>query len=299
MDRRTRMWPFRRPVTRYFDPLLRPVAGRLPAFGIVSHRGRKTGKVYETPVNVFMRDGDYVFFLTYGSDVHWVKNILASGSCVLRTRGRDVRLVEPELIADPQLLLAPRFVRFVEKRLAGVTEVLRMRPAAALPIDVHELRRDELPIVSEALTNRSARTHRARLELQERGAFTYLIAWHEGLPIGHVGIEWRDDRRPERIAEYGAERALVHDLEVLPGYRDRGVGRTLMLELEDRVRVRGFFEIGLSTGLDDGYAAARHLYRSLGYAERQDTLHIASSRSSWDAPGDVFIDLLADRFKTL
>ena len=131
MDGRTRIWRFRHAVTRYVDPVLRPVAGRLPTFGVVTHRGRKTGRIYETPVNVFRRGDEYLFFLTYGSDVQWVKNILAARSCTLRTRGRDVELVEPELIADPELKLAPGFVRFVEKRLAGVTEVLRMRAATS------------------------------------------------------------------------------------------------------------------------------------------------------------------------
>ena len=124
------MWRYRHTVTRYVDPVLRPVAGRLPAFGIVTHRGRKTGRTYETPVNVFRRGDEYLFFLTYGSDVQWVRNILVAGGCSLRTRGRDVELVEPELITDPELRLAPPFVRFVEKRLAGATEVLRMRAAA-------------------------------------------------------------------------------------------------------------------------------------------------------------------------
>ena len=125
------MWRHRHVVSRYVDPLLRPVAGWLPTFGIVTHRGRKTGRTYETPVNVFRRGDEYRFFLTYGSDVDWVRNILAAGACMLRTRGRDVRLVEPELIADPELELAPPFVRFVERRLAGVTEVLRMRRAVS------------------------------------------------------------------------------------------------------------------------------------------------------------------------
>jgi deazaflavin-dependent oxidoreductase (nitroreductase family) len=130
MSGRTRVWRFRHAATRYVDPILRPVAGRLTGFGIVIHRGRKTGRIYETPVNVFRRGDNYLFFLTYGSDVQWVKNVLAARMCTLRTRGRDVRLVEPELIADPELRLAPPFVRFVERRLAGVTEVLRMRRAA-------------------------------------------------------------------------------------------------------------------------------------------------------------------------
>jgi len=125
------MWRYRNAVARYVDPVLRPVAGWLPTFGIVTHRGRKTGRSYETPVNVFRRGDDYLFFLTYGSDVDWVRNTLAAKTCMLRTRGRDLRLVEPELIEDPELRLAPAFARLVEKHLAGVTEVLRMRRSAS------------------------------------------------------------------------------------------------------------------------------------------------------------------------
>lgn len=297
MHGRTNMWRFRHAVTRYVDPVLRPLAGRLPTFGVVSHRGRTSGRTYRTPVNVFRRGDEYLFFLTYGSDVDWVKNILAAGTCTVRTRGRDVRLVDPELVVDPELDLAPPFVRFVES-IAGVTEVLRMRSAFA-GIDIRELGRGELTLVSEVLTNRSARLHRQRLERQEGGGFTYLIAWRDGRPIGHVGIDWPDDRRPRHELEWGADRAVVHDLEVAPSERDRGVGRAMMLELEDRVRARGLVEIGLGTGLSEGYAAARHLYRSLGYVERPGTLHLESARSPFKPPEEAWMDILTNWFKTL
>jgi deazaflavin-dependent oxidoreductase (nitroreductase family) len=123
------MWRFRRVATRYVNPLTRHVASRLPAFGVLTHRGRKTGRSYQTPLNVFRRGQEYYFFLTYGSDVQWVKNVLVSGSCSLETRGRLVSLVEPELISDPELRPAPPVVRFVERRMAGVTQYLRMRAA--------------------------------------------------------------------------------------------------------------------------------------------------------------------------
>jgi hypothetical protein len=44
------------------------------------------------------RGDDYFFFLTYGSDIEWVKNVLAAGWCSIETRGRVVELVELELI---------------------------------------------------------------------------------------------------------------------------------------------------------------------------------------------------------
>jgi deazaflavin-dependent oxidoreductase (nitroreductase family) len=124
------MWRFRHVATRYLDPVLGPIVRRLPTFGIVTHTGRKSGRTYQTPINVFRRGDTYLFFLTYGSDVQWVKNILASGSCSLETRGRVVELVEPEVITDPELRVAPAPVRFVEGRIAGVTQYLRMRAAS-------------------------------------------------------------------------------------------------------------------------------------------------------------------------
>lgn len=124
---RTRMWRFRQAVVRYVNPAMRPLASRLPTFAVLTHRGRKSGRTYRTPLNVFRRGDYYYFFLTYGSDVQWLKNVLATGSCSIETRGRFVELVEPELITDPDLRPAPPHVRFVEARIAGATQYLRMR----------------------------------------------------------------------------------------------------------------------------------------------------------------------------
>ena len=126
---RTRMWPVRRAATRFIDPVLRPFATRLPMFGVLTHVGRKTGRIYRTPINLFRHGDDYLFFLTYGSDVQWVKNVLAAGTCSVQTGGRVVALVEPQLITDPELRPAPQLVRFVERRIAGATQYVRMHAA--------------------------------------------------------------------------------------------------------------------------------------------------------------------------
>jgi deazaflavin-dependent oxidoreductase (nitroreductase family) len=121
------VWRFRQVAKRYVNPVMRPVARKLPLFGLVTHQGRKSGRTYRTPVNVFRRGDTYLFFLTYGSDVNWVKNVRAAGACSLESRGRIVELVDPELITDPQLRVAPPPVRFIERRIAGVTQYLQMR----------------------------------------------------------------------------------------------------------------------------------------------------------------------------
>jgi hypothetical protein len=46
----------------------------------------------------------------------------------MRTRGRDIRVVEPELIVDPDARLLPPAIRLIG-RLGRVTQFLRMRAA--------------------------------------------------------------------------------------------------------------------------------------------------------------------------
>ncbi len=122
---------FLRPfTTRVINPITRLFAGWLPGLAILTHVGRRSGRTYRTPINVFRRGDDYVFALTYGADVDWVKNILAAGGCEMRTRGRDIRLVEPEVFVDPDLRLMPLPVRVIG-RFNRVTEFLRMRAAHA------------------------------------------------------------------------------------------------------------------------------------------------------------------------
>ena len=96
---------------RVVNPLTRRFADRLPWFGLVRHVGRRSGTTYHTPLNVFRRGDGYVFALTYGPDVDWVRNVIAAGGCTMRTRGRAVRLVDPQLVHDPSGHLVPRPVR--------------------------------------------------------------------------------------------------------------------------------------------------------------------------------------------
>jgi deazaflavin-dependent oxidoreductase (nitroreductase family) len=126
----TRMREIRPFTTRVFNPIARRFAGWLPGFGILQYRGRRSGRTYRTPINAFRRGDSYVFALTYGADVQWVKNVVAAGGCTLRTRGRDVRLVAPELFVDPDRRLMPHVVRGL-LRFDRATEFLRMRIATS------------------------------------------------------------------------------------------------------------------------------------------------------------------------
>jgi deazaflavin-dependent oxidoreductase (nitroreductase family) len=106
-----------------------PFAGRLPGFGVIRHAGRRSGRPYRTPVNVFrQRDGGYVVALTYGPGADWVQNVVAGNGCVLQVRGRLVRLVEPQLVHDETRRCMPPVVRQL-LGLLGVADFLRLAVA--------------------------------------------------------------------------------------------------------------------------------------------------------------------------
>ncbi len=103
--------------------LTRPLARHLPGFGVIIHRGRRTDRLYKTPVNVFRHDGDYVVALTYGRESDWVKNVLAAGGCELITRGCRIPLVAPHIEHDESRRLVPAVIRSM-LRLLRVADFL-------------------------------------------------------------------------------------------------------------------------------------------------------------------------------
>ena len=125
----TRLHRMHRFTTRFVNPIARRDADRLPGFAVLRYAGRRTGRAYRTPMNVFRDGPDWVFALTYGSEVDWVRNVIAAGECEMETRGRIVRLVDPRLTVDPTRAAVPPPVRFF-LGLMRVTEFLRMRPVS-------------------------------------------------------------------------------------------------------------------------------------------------------------------------
>jgi deazaflavin-dependent oxidoreductase (nitroreductase family) len=100
-------------------------AGWLPGFGILTHVGRRSGKVYRTPVNVFRAPNGFIVALTYSSQSEWVKNVLAAGSCELKTVGRKYRLVAPKVVRDTTRRRFPIPVRLI-LMLVGADEYMEL-----------------------------------------------------------------------------------------------------------------------------------------------------------------------------
>lgn len=86
---------FNRHVT---NPIQRLWAGWLPMFGILEHVGRRSGRVYRTPLSVFSTDDGVAILLTYGPNRDWLKNITAAGGGRLQRYGRTFAVTEPRVM---------------------------------------------------------------------------------------------------------------------------------------------------------------------------------------------------------
>ncbi|BBZ53266.1 MULTISPECIES: nitroreductase family deazaflavin-dependent oxidoreductase [Mycolicibacterium] len=101
---------------KYINPVMSPLAKKLPGFTVVKHRGRKSGKQFETTVNSF-RKGDVLAIGLLHGKTNWVKNVLAAGEADMCVSGTDLHVVNPRVLpagtVDPSL---PRIAQLVAKR---------------------------------------------------------------------------------------------------------------------------------------------------------------------------------------
>jgi len=123
-----------RVVARLVNPLILGIAGRrwMPVVGVLRHRGRRSGRIYSTPLGMRPLGDGFVIPRTFGDNAAWYRNVMAAGRCVVTYRGHDYELVDPEVI-DYQAA-APAYPRYerLQFRLLGINEYLRMRRASVL-----------------------------------------------------------------------------------------------------------------------------------------------------------------------
>jgi deazaflavin-dependent oxidoreductase (nitroreductase family) len=87
---------------RLTNPLALSLGGWAPTMGTLEHVGRKSGKRYRTPLNIFDTDDGYVVLIGYGPESHWVKNVLAGGAAAIRKHGKTVPVVNPRIASKAE-----------------------------------------------------------------------------------------------------------------------------------------------------------------------------------------------------
>jgi deazaflavin-dependent oxidoreductase (nitroreductase family) len=86
--------------SRVFNPVVMFFAGTrlMPLYGVIHHRGRRSGKAFRTPVVVRPIQDGFIVPMPWGEGTDWFRNIRAAGGCVVRWKGRDYTMVNPEVV---------------------------------------------------------------------------------------------------------------------------------------------------------------------------------------------------------
>jgi deazaflavin-dependent oxidoreductase (nitroreductase family) len=94
---------------------------------VIRHRGRTTGRAYETPVWAAATEDGFVIGVVYGPRTDWLRNLRASGSASLVHRGRTYRVDRPRIVpAESATRYLPAAIRHAQ-RLVGVDRYVRIR----------------------------------------------------------------------------------------------------------------------------------------------------------------------------
>jgi hypothetical protein len=76
-----------------------PLAGRrFSSIALLRHTGRRSGRTYVTLVRAYPFGDGFVLGLTWGPDVDWCRNVMATGKGTLRWHGQEYVLERPEII---------------------------------------------------------------------------------------------------------------------------------------------------------------------------------------------------------
>lgn len=85
-------------MVKHVNPMIKPFARYLPGMATIKHRGRTSGKTYETIVTAYRKGNVLTIALAHGK-TDWVKNVLAAGEADLHFIRRDVHIVNPRILS--------------------------------------------------------------------------------------------------------------------------------------------------------------------------------------------------------
>lgn len=129
--------PFVRVVMRPMTKKLNPVIGRFAGgrhfrmAAEIRHVGRRSGKVYVTPVSAQLLGDVALVPLTFGNQSDWVRNVRAVAGCALRIGGVDYIATEPDFLsrleAKPLITEAFSPPQRAMMRMLGIRQFMRLQ----------------------------------------------------------------------------------------------------------------------------------------------------------------------------
>ena len=120
MSELPRMFPewLDRILIKYLNPVLKPFGGRVPGLSVIKHRGRTSGRPYETVVTAYRKNNELAIVLGHGK-TDWARNVLAAGEADVTLFRDEVHIVNPRIAPNGDDVVAlPAMARRQAKRIA-------------------------------------------------------------------------------------------------------------------------------------------------------------------------------------
>jgi deazaflavin-dependent oxidoreductase (nitroreductase family) len=89
----------------------------VPPLAVVVHVGRRTGRVFTTPVLAQLYAGKVAIPLPYSAEAQWVKNLQAAGSGEMIRRGKRFGFTQPRIVSDPSAETLPPIIARAAERM--------------------------------------------------------------------------------------------------------------------------------------------------------------------------------------
>lgn len=106
--------------------------------------------------------------------------------------------------------------------------------------------------------------HERRFIAQQDGNASYLLAWQNGAPVGHLLIKWEGSGH--QVDKYLPNVPELNAIGVWPPEkRSLGIGRQLINKAETMVKEKGFNQVALAVEIDNSHA--KKLYEKLSYSD--------------------------------
>lgn len=80
---------------KFLNPKIMATARRVPPLAVLHHRGRTSGRAYDTPVQAYRTKNGVLVGLAYDSNSQWALNLLAAGTGEMTQSGREYTLTRP------------------------------------------------------------------------------------------------------------------------------------------------------------------------------------------------------------
>lgn len=88
---------FERFQIQYLNPVVNPIMRYMPGMATIKHRGRTSGKPYETIVTAYRKGNLLAVSLAHGK-TNWVKNVLSAGEADVKYIRTQLHIINPRIL---------------------------------------------------------------------------------------------------------------------------------------------------------------------------------------------------------